>query len=222
MKNFLKNAGRILLVLFILVLIGIGVAFGIAYFLKNRELNNIYGEYNQATQNLNQSDKQNQITIGNLQDSYTELNQKIDSLTKENTDLKGKLLQDGFGGIKGTILPFLVGDSVTGQYQLVCAVNTLNVNLQYCLTVSALSTKFSLALPEGKYSLNSRILSSDGKSTLANYQASYTDYIQCVIQTGVDKCDKTKLTKTIQFDVKAGQTLENINPVDWVTTKATP
>ncbi|MEO6729545.1 MAG: hypothetical protein ABIM99_06515 [Candidatus Dojkabacteria bacterium] len=222
MKSFLKKVGKIALVFFILVLIGIAVAFGIAYFLKNRELNNIYSEYNQATQNLNQSDKQNQITIGSLQDSYKELNTKITNLTQENDDLKKQLLQEGYGAVKGTILPFLVGDSTIGQYQLVCAQSVSNGNLYFCLTVSALSPKYTLALPEGKYTIIAKIQTADGKTTVQNYQATYSEYIQCVVNGSVDKCDKTKLTKPLQVDVKAGKTLEDINPTDWVTTKITP
>ncbi|MFS8130416.1 MAG: hypothetical protein ACMG57_00405 [Candidatus Dojkabacteria bacterium] len=222
MGNFLKKAGRVILVLFILVLIGVSAALGIAFFLKNQELNNIYSEYNQATTNLNKSDKENQITIGNLQDSYKDLNQKVTTLTQENDDLKKKILQDGFGAIKGTILPFLVGDSTLGQYQLVCARNVNNGNLIFCVSVSALDPKFTLSLPEGSYYITSSILSADGKSTLANYQASYTDYIQCVAQSGVSKCDKTKLIKTIQVDIAAGKTIENVNPTDWTSTKPTP
>lgn len=222
MKSFLKKAGKVALVFFILILVGIIVALGIAFFFKNRELNNIYSEYNQATQNLNQSDKQNQITIGNLQDSYKELNSKIDSLTKENTDLKAKLLQEGFGAIKGTILPFLVGDSTTGQYQLVCAQSVSNGNIKYCLTVPALSPKFTMALPEGKYTAYAQIISNDGKTVVPNYQANYTEYIKCVVTTSVDKCDKSKLSNSVQVEVKAGQTATDINPTDWVMTKVTP
>lgn len=222
MKNFLKKAGRIVIVLFILVLIGISTALGIALFLKTRELNNIYSEYDQATQNLNQSDKQNQITIGNLQDSYKDLNQKITTLTQENNDLKKRLLQDGFGAIKGTILPFLVGDSTIGQYQLVCARRVDNTNLVFCVSVSALETKFTLSLPEGSYYVTANILAADGKSTVPTYQATYTEYIQCVAQSGVSKCDKSKLTKTVQVEITAGKTVENVNPTDWATIKITP
>lgn len=222
MKSFLKKAGKVAIGFLILVLIGVSVALGIAFFLKNRELNDIYSQYNQATDSLNKSDKENQLTIGNLQDSYRELNQKITDLTKENTDLKAKLLQDGFGAVKGTILPFLTADSNFGQYQLVCAINTVNTNLQYCLSVSGMDTKYTLSVPAGAYIVTARIVSKDGKTTVAGYQATYTEYVQCVVQKGAAACDKTKLTKNVQVEVKAGQVVENINPTDWVTSTVTP
>lgn len=222
MKSFLKKAGRVALVFFILILIGVAVAFGIAYFLKNRELNNIYAEYNQATQNLNQSDKQNQITIGNLQDSYKELNLKIEDLTKENDDLKKKTAVEGFGTLKGSILPFLAGDSNFGQYQQVCAINLDNSSLTYCVTVSGMDPKFTLVVPAAKYAVSAKIVNKNGEGTVEGYKANFTEYVQCVAKSGVASCDKTKLTKKVQLDIKAGETTENVNPTDWVSSKMTP
>ncbi|MEP7103807.1 MAG: hypothetical protein ABI721_03800 [Candidatus Dojkabacteria bacterium] len=215
--KLLKKIGKILVILLILVLIGIIAALGVAYFFKNRDLNDIYSQYNQATDNLNKSDQENKITINNLQDSYKELNQKIDDLTKENNDLKSKVNVQGFGIVKGTILPFIVGDATLGQYQLVCASNISNANIQNCVSVSSLEPKFMMALPEGSYNFTARIQTADAKSTMANYRATYSEYIQCVSKNGLSKCDKSKLTKAVQVDVKAGQTLENVNPIDWAT-----
>jgi hypothetical protein len=223
MKKVVSFIGKILLVIFILISLGINVGLAVAYIRKSNDLNAVNQTYRDAQANLNSENQESQITIDNLEKSFSDLNDEVERLRRENEMLENdaeEQTKKGFGEIRGEVLPFIVGDSSFSQYQLVCAENITNKNLQYCVTVSALDRNYAIVLPEGKYEVNSRIVTQDPKLVLANYKAYYTEYIKCVREKGQSECDRSQLSKAIQIEVKANQIVNNINPIDWTETKS--
>lgn len=220
MKRFLRNVLKFCLVVLILASFGINIGLTIAFLVKNKEVNELNNLYLLAQSNLNQSASEKDLTIENLQSSFRELNDEIQGLRNENNTLKEQLdstVQEGFGQIKGEILPFIVGDSSFSQYQLVCAQNVSNRNLQYCITVSALEKDYTLVVPAGKYEVTARIASNDSNIVIAKYKGTYTEYIKCAKEKASSQCNKSQLTKPVQIEIKSNQTLEHIDPIDWLT-----
>lgn len=220
-RSFGAKVKRFFGCLFILVLVGTIVGLSIALFIQNRKLSDINNEFTQATANLNRDNENNQITIEDLQTSFKDLNKQVDDLNKENKDLKSKLDVGGFAKISGRILPFAVSaDSTLGQNQMVCAENVANSAVQYCMTVSGIKPTYTLVVPEGKYYVTARLMSADNKSIVSTHKAGYTEYVKCIKESSVEKCNKTELSpKMVVVDVlvggETGGEIKNVEPIDW-------
>ena len=220
MKKLAKGCLRIFAIaLYPILLVGL-IAFAVLFFVRNNEPNQIKDQFRQAQDNLNQNSQESQITISNLQESFNDLNKEISQLKAENEELKvdaEAVKAQGYGQIKGSTVPFIIGDSTFSQYQLVCAENVLNKNLQYCRTVPAIDKDFTLLVPAGTYQVFARVVGSDSK--LSEAKAYYTEYIKCVREKSSANCETTLSGKNIQVVIASGQTLTSIDPIDWSSVK---
>lgn len=217
-KKILKKVGKVLFVISFFLFLAGTIIFAILFLLKLKQYNDLNGLYSQAQENLNKSSQQNQVTIGNLQQSFNDLNTEITKLKSDNADLQAKLDQqakDGYGEINGKISgQIVVGDNTLSQYQMVCAQNVSNTNLQYCVNVSAIAQNYALVLPAGTYQVFARVLDKNNQVTL-NYKASYTEYVKCVTEKAADQCDVNLSKNIINVEVKSGAKVSNVNPIDW-------
>jgi hypothetical protein len=211
----LRKALFIFMYLFFVVA---SIVLAVLLYMKITELNNINSAYNETATLLNQSEEESQVTIDNLQNSFRELNSEVNRLKAENSGLKNELdrqLKNGYGTIRGDILPLLVGSSSFSQYQLVCAENTANANLKYCVTASAYDSSYILVLPSGTYIVSANIVS-DGTNLNTSYKGSYTEFVKCVKENGEKGCNKGELSgKVLTVQVDSGKTVSNIDPTDW-------
>ncbi len=216
MKKVLRKSLKILILILYPVFVIATIGFAVGFLLKTKQLNDINDQYSQTQENLNKNSNESKITIENLQQSFNELNQEVASLKAENLSLKAekeKQVKEGYGEIDGKVFPFIVGDKSFSQYQLVCAQNIANTNLQYCVSVSAIEQKYTLFVPAGSYQVFSRIVTTDTK--IAAYRAFYSEFIQCVQEKGTGACDSKLSAKVITIKVDSGKTVNNIDPIDW-------
>lgn len=176
MKKFLRGCLRLAFIISYPVLIVGLIALAILFFVRNNELNQIRDQFRTAQENLNSNTQESQITIENLQQSFNDLNKEISKLKTENDQLKAEAEEvkaQGFGEVRGSTVPFIVGDSTFSQYQLVCAENILNKNLQFCRTVPAIEKDFRLPVPAGTYQVFARVVGSN--SSFSEQKAYYTE-----------------------------------------------
>ena len=145
---------------------------------------------------------------------------ELSSLRSENASLKSNLEQlqiTGYGTISGKILPFVSGGTTDfSQYQMVCAELTTNSSIQICRTVSAIDQSFTLSVPVGTYKVSAVLYPAPkADSSLANFKGYYSEYVKCVREQGADKCNQVEQSKPVEVAVKAGNSLTNIDPIDW-------
>lgn len=219
MKNFKARAVKTLSILAIFVLITALVAALVMLFLRTRELNSLKDSFNEATGQLNQDNEDKQIRIEDLKTGFEELTSEVSKLKQENTYLRqqvSELQSKGFGEIRGRIIPFVTtGVSDFSQYQRVCAEATNNKNSQYCRTVSALDQGFGFSVPAGNYNIYAELFPAAAPdSPFAGLKAYYSEYIKCVKEQGVEKCD-ANAKDPVTVEVKAGSRTDNIDPIDW-------
>ncbi len=219
MKKFLHLLRKILLIGLYLFFVIVSIVLAVLLYTKTKELNDINSAYRDTTVLLNSNQEESQVTIDNLQGSFRELNSEVERLKAENAELDTELqrqIKNGYGTIKGSIFPLLVGDSSFSQYQLVCAQSTNNSSTKYCVTVSAYESDFTLVLPSGNYNLMSNIVTSNNSLNL-EYTARYTEFVKCVKEKGEANCNKDQLSgKVLTIKVESGQTVNNIDPTDWL------
>lgn len=218
MKRFLRVLRRALFIFLYLFFVVTSVVLAIMLFNKTNELNNINSAYSETANLLNQNEEESQVTIDNLQNSFRELNAEVNRLKIENVGLKNELdrqLKNGYGTIRGEIFPLLVGTSSFSQYQLVCAENTENSNLKYCVTASAFDSSYVLVIPSGTYIVSANIVA-DGTNLNTMYKGLYTEFVKCVKENGENGCNKNTLTgKVLTVRVDSGKTVSNVDPTDW-------
>lgn len=202
--------GKVLKFLFILTypLLVIGlIALGTLLFIRTREFNE-----------LNKGNPQQQII--ELQGDVAELNQQISLKNTEISALKSSiedLQTTGRGTVAGKIFPFVAaGASDFNQYQRVCAESTTNKNVQFCVTVSAIEQTYSINLPVGTYNVYAELFPTPAAdSPFAAYRAYYTQYVSCVREKGANQCDESKLGAAVNIEVKAGDSVVNVDPINW-------
>jgi hypothetical protein len=218
MKGFFRLLRKLLFIFLYLFFVVASIVLAVLLFMKIKELNDINSAYSETATLLNQSEEESQVTIDNLQNSFRELNAEVNRLKIENSGLKNELdrqLKNGYGTIRGEILPLLVGSSSFSQYQLVCAENTSNSNLKYCVTASAFDSSYILVLPSGTYIVSANIVS-DGTNLNTSYKGLYTEFVKCVKENGEKGCNKSELSgKVLTIQVDSGKTVSNIDPTDW-------
>lgn len=218
MKRVFQLLRKVLLVFLYLFFVVASVVLAVLLYLKITELNTINSAYAETALLLNQSEEESQVTIDNLQNSFRELNSEVSRLNTENANLKNELdrqLKNGYGTIRGKILPLLVGSSTFSQYQLVCAESVLNASLKYCVTASAYDSTFTLVLPSGAYNVSANIVSS-GTNINSDYKGVYSEFVKCVKENGESGCNKSALSgKILTVQVDSGKTVSNIDPTDW-------
>jgi len=219
-KKLLEKLGRVIFIITYIIFFVIAVSATVVFLIQTKRYNDLNNDYQSLKNNLSQSNSDTQSQVGNLSNTNNELKDQITKLQDENNILKTQLEnfnKTGYGEIDGKISGQIIvgGNSNVSQYQLVCAENVNNRNLEYCMSVSSLTQNFSLMLPQGTYQVSARVLAND-KTLLTNYKAYYTDYIKCINSQNSDQCDTTKLSKVItNVEVKSGSKVANINPIDW-------
>ncbi len=219
MKKVFHFLRKLLLIGLYLFFVVTSVVLAVLLYTKTKELNDINSAYSETSLLLNNSTEESQVTIENLQTSFRELNSEVERLKGENAQLETELqrqIKNGYGTVKGSIFPLLVGDSTFSQYQLVCAQSTNNANLKYCVTVSAYASDYTLVLPSGSYNLMSNIVTGSNALDL-QYTARYTEFVKCIKEKGESNCNKEELSgKVLVVKVESGQTVNNVDPTDWI------
>jgi hypothetical protein len=147
------------------------------------------------------------LYIKELKSEIESQNGEIDNLRKQMEDET----RDGYGEIKGSILPVVVKDGGLNLYQRVCAEHKDNANQQYCVTVSSIKKDYSLILPTGEYYVFAEIL---GSEELLNEKAYFTEFVQCN-QSGNVQCSDSLSDKKVLVNVTSAAVIEKIDPVNW-------
>ncbi len=218
MKPLLLKLRKLFFILTYILFILATIVFAVLFFIRQKQYNDLNNLYSQTQDNLNKNSTENQVTINNLQQSFNDLNTEVSRLKSENktlTDQVSKQAKEGYGEISGKISGTVIGDSNVSQYQQVCAENTSNKSLQYCINVSAISQNYTLIVPAGTYQITARVLDKDNKVTLANYKGFYTEYIKCGNDKPLSECDPKLSNTIVNIEIKAGQKASNINPIEW-------
>ncbi len=220
MKNLLRKVSRLaFFIVFILFVVGT-FAFAILFIIKLNQYNDLNGLYSQAQDNLNKSSTDSKATIGNLQQSFNDLNTEVTSLKAENQGLKNQLdkqSKEGYGEIDGKISgQIILGNDNLSQYQFVCAQNVSNASLFYCLSVSSITQNYALIVPAGTYQVYAKVLGKDNQVALPDYKGVYSEFVKCVIEKGAAACDTALSGKVVNVEIKPSQKISDINPVDWV------
>jgi hypothetical protein len=219
----MKRIGRTFLKLFFYlsypILIVALIVSLVLLVVKTQELNKVNDTFIQASTELNEENQSKQITIEDLKQEFTNLNDEVAALRSENADLKDSLSQlqlEGYGTISGKIFP-VVTTSGTGfsQYQRVCAQSVDNTNIQTCRTVSAIQPTYTLSLPVGTYNVYAELHPQPAPdSPLSGTKTYYTQYVKCVQETN-EGCDATKQNTPVVLEIGAGDTINNVDPIDW-------
>jgi cell division protein FtsL len=220
MKSIFRAIGKFLFYMtYPLILIALVVSLVFNY-MQLQEINKINETFKQAQTQLNAENQDKTVTIDDLRQEFTNLNDRIKALDSENARLKQEvaLLQDkGQGAVSGKIFP-VVANSQQGfsQYQQVCASLASNSKIQYCRTVSALEQNYSLSLPAGEYQVYAQLFPQpNADSSLFGAKAYYSEYVACVQSKDASRCDEKRLTAPRAVTVKVGETTLNVDPIDW-------
>lgn len=215
-KRFVKKIFRILLVIAVVLLIAGTVGFGIAFFNRDSELKKINELYKEVETSLNRTEQEKELTINDLQESFVALNRQVELLRSENKALKKEnedLTKTDLAKISGNIATVVTNETSFTQYQLVCAENSENSSLKWCISTSAINGKYSLSVPAGRYKIYAQIITTDGG--VSNTKAYYTELVKCSSENSADSCQPSLAGKPVVLDATAGAILENVNPIDW-------
>jgi hypothetical protein len=220
MKKFLRRLARLFLIISYPVLLVALIISLTLFIVRTKELNDLNNTFAQAQGQLNTENENKQVTITDLQQEFKEMTNELSSLRSENASLKSSLEQlqiTGYGTISGKILAFVSsGTADFSQYQMVCAESTANTSIQICRTVSAIDQSFTLSVPVGTYKVTAQLYPAPkADSSLASFKGYYSQYVKCVREQGADKCNQAEQTKPVEVVVKAGNSLTNIDPIDW-------
>lgn len=218
--GLLARLGRALMYFtFTVVVIGLVISVGFNVY-QQRQIEDLNQVFESTQSKLNAENENKEVTIEDLQAEFTRLQNEVESLQEENTTLNEtveKLKVEGLGTITGQIFP-LVSSTTQGisQYQRICARTVSNPNKLYCTTASTLDQDYTLKVPADTYQVYSELYPQpDADSNLFSAKAFYSTLIQCAQQKDADDCDETKLKKPVEVEVKAGEVVDDINPIDW-------
>ena len=142
-----------------------------------------------------------------LKEAFEQSKGKITEL-EEQIETEQK---DGYGEIKGSILPFVTSGAGFNQYQRVCAESMTNKNVQYCVSVSAIQKDYVLVVPEGEYNVFATIQS----DVVDSGRAYYTKFVECTKGAEGEKCAESLSGEKMLIKVESGGIVENIDPADW-------
>ena len=219
MNKFIKRVARIIFFFSYIFFIICLVAVTSILILKNNEYVNTLENYNNIQNTVLDANKQINSTKTESTTQIEKLQQEITALSQENKELKSDIatLNDTKeSSIQGKITgQILLGQDNLSNYQLVCAQNTTDTHKIYCVSTSSYITEFKLAVPAGKYIITAKVLDKDNHVALVQYTGKYTEYVKCLTEKGSDTCDAALSQKQITVEVKKGQKVVNINPVDW-------
>lgn len=199
-----------------IILIGLIVAIVFAV-IQTRELDSLNATFREATADINEENENKGVTIENLRQQFNELNNEVTKLKAENTQLKvslDRMQLEGNGTITGKLVPVITANNTgISQYQRVCAESTTNSNIQVCRTVATIQQGYSLSLPVGTYKVYAEVYPvAEETSKLKAY---YTEYANCLQSADTSKCNAEAQNKPVNIEVKAGNTLGNVDPIDW-------
>lgn len=198
------------------IVVGLIVAVVFAV-VQTRELDSLNATFREATADINEENENKGVTIENLRQQFNDLNSEVTKLKAENTQLKASLDRmqlEGNGTITGKLVPVITG-STTGisQYQRICAESTTNSNIQVCRTVATIQQGYSLSLPVGTYKVYAEVYPATEET--AKLKAYYTEFANCLQGSDTSKCSAAEQNKPVNIEVKAGNTLGNVDPIDW-------
>jgi len=209
--KYLKFSFYILLLAIIVVSIGFN-------FYQYNEVSRLNQIYSITQANLNQNVVDKEFTIQNLQESFDKLNKEVESLRVENIELNSdlkNLKSLRFGTLSGSVVGFIGENGIQNQSQLVCAQSIKNIMISYCTTTSTIGKNYLISLPAGSYYVFAKLF--DGQNTIGEKQGWFTEYVQCYKKNNSEsKCERNEVSKKpYPIEIKPGEVIENIDPVDW-------
>lgn len=217
MKNLLGKAFRVFIYATYPLLVIAIVALVVLLVIRSRELDSLNATFQQATTELNQETQNRELTIENLKQEFNLLNSQVATLRAENNQLRQGLERmqiDGYGAITGKLVPVITGGSDgLSQYQQVCAESVQNPNVKVCRTIAAIQQGYVLNVPVGVYRVYSEIY--PNTETTTKLRAYFTEFAQCVQTGDAARCKSSEQNKPVSIEVKAGSTINNVDPVDW-------
>ena len=196
MKKAIKY---IVLSIFVILLCGGVIAFGLSYFLVKNQYKEI----------------SNFVDSAEIVDKNLDLKDKVSFVLEKNNEYKN-LIKDSplarYGVIKGeTSTVFSTNGSVLDE-QMVCAESTSNEDNVVCIKV--VGEVYELSLKKGEYYVYSEIINTELKPSSVQ-KAYYTQYISCKASESAECTDDLK-SKKQRVEVKEGEVVEGVNPRGWV------
>lgn len=216
MSNFFKKALRVFIVLLILFIIAAIVGLSGFAYLKQEEVNDLKSDKEELEAQLTLEDSEENALESELEQENLDLKDELERVKAENKDLSSKI-DSKKGTISGRVSPVVLQNLGLSKYQLVCAINTANKNIQYCQTVSTVEGSYSLIVPAGTYNVRASAINSDNQEVATGFNAFYTEYVVCIQNNDVDSCSTDLSSKNAGVEVRAGSKVEKIDPVDWIS-----
>lgn len=216
MKNFLRKALRVFVVLLFLGLVVGVIGLGIFAYAKDKEVKDLKADARNRENELSEDNTEAFAIKEELEKENEVLEVEIEKQKNEIKDLKSKINSEE-GVISGRISPVVLQNLGLSKYQLVCVINSSNKNIQYCETVSTVQGNYSISVPAGTYFVRASAINSETGEVAQGFKAFYTEYVSCVQNNDSATCSNDLSTKNVIVEVKSGQTVEKIDPVDWVS-----
>lgn len=217
MKSLMRTFGKALFIILYPILVVVLIVLLVALIQQVNINKEAYAEYEELytefeLQAGKKADAQQGIAqIGEytkaLKDAFDQSKDRIAEL-EDQVETEQK---DGYGEVKGSILPFVTAGAGFNQYQRVCAESVANTNIQYCVSVSAIQKDYILVVPEGEYNIFATIQS----DIVDSGRAYYTKFVECTKGAEGEKCSESLSQEKIKITVESGGVVENIDPADW-------
>ncbi len=199
------------------VLLSVLIAVGFLLWQKERQISESLTTYKQMySEQSIPGEPKNDISsaikdvkdniVSNLYKEISNLNSEIDSLNGMIESAE----KEGYGEIRGSILPFVSNEFGLDQYQRVCAQEVDNLNKQFCVSVSAIKKDYALAVPAGSYYVYAQIQNASDDT----FKAYYTEFVQCS-RSEADNCGAALSDKNLIVNVEPSQVVTQIDPIDW-------
>lgn len=216
MKDLMRYFGKALLIIMYPILIVVLIVLVVVLIQQTNENRKAYKAYENLHSELNiPVDKKDSAVdgINQVKDFAIALRNEFVSAQDEIKSLENQVeteQKDGYGEIRGSILPFVTSGTGFNQYQRVCAESVENKNIQYCVSVSAIQEDFVLVVPEGQYYVFSTIQNNPELG-----QAYYTKYIECSNGAEGQTCTESLSKENVTINIESGGTVLGVDPADW-------
>lgn len=212
----MRYFGKALLIIMYPILIVVMIVLLVVLIQQTQENRDAYAEYEKLHEELSipvekkdnakEGIKQVKEFALAIRDEYLNAQDKIETL-EEQVETEQK---DGYGEIRGSILPFVTEKQGLNQYQRVCAESVANRKVQYCVTVSSIQKDYVLVVPEGEYHVFATFADNPEVG-----KAYYTEFVECSQGAEGSNCAESLSNEKVNVSVASGGVILNIDPADW-------
>jgi len=190
------------------------VVIGVMLYLQYKEVDKAMVNFKEVHSQYSDGSEKASTDLSNafeqLGDLLASNQEKLDAAQTDLTEATAN--KEGYGEIRGSILPFVTSGSGLTQYQTVCAETKENKDKLYCQTVSSIQKGFVLVVPTGEYYVYAEIVSGEPAT---KYKAYYTEFVKCnQVETNAN-CSSKLSDKRVLVKVEDGETVESVDPADW-------